>query len=276
MENQIYNSLTKYLDQIRSQFPQAQIAISVKVPSYNFDLDINGDRIFHAASLMKVPLMIDLFKKISEGTLALSNQLEVHNRFHSIVDQSLYSITDDTDDYCYQFIGGQLTIKELIEQMIIVSSNLATNLLFQVTTTSSIQSTLERLTSGYSQVLRGVEDIKAFEVDLNNTMTAADITCLMEALLEGRAVSHYYDKMMVDILLAQQVEGMIPAGLPANCVVAHKTGEITKTHHDAGIIYPEHGAPIILAILTEGIEDQNYSTKIGSSISKTLFQHFCD
>ncbi len=87
------------------------------------------------------------------------------------------------------------------------------------------------------QVLRGVEDLKAFDQGMNNTTDAAGLAMLFEKLASGQAVGAEADAEMIAILKRQKHNEGIPAGLPPGLEVAHKTGEVTKIHHDAGIVY---------------------------------------
>lgn len=229
-------------------------------------------RIFHAASLMKVPVMVEIFRLIAEGSLTLDKHILIKNHFYSVADHSVYKIEEDTDVHTYKNIGKTLPIKDLIHQMITVSSNIATNLLFELIQLQDLDNTLKQLGVHNSNVLRGVEDLKAFEQNQNNTITSADIAVIFEHLLNSTCISESHDQSMIRILQDQKMNEMIPAGLPTGTNVAHKTGDITRIHHDAGIIYPAHGAPYVLAILIEGIENQNTSARLGASLSSTIYQ----
>jgi beta-lactamase class A len=118
-------------------------------------------------------------------------------------------------------------------------------------------------------VLRGVEDQKAFDQGLNNSTTARALATLMQDLAEGKAVSTTADAEMVATLKRQKFNDGIPAGLPAGTPVAHKTGSITKIHHDAAIVYGPR--PYVLVVLTRGIQDQKVSAALMASISREIW-----
>ena len=263
--------LDKPIKSLESAHEGATVAAVVRDSSGEIVYERNSDRVYHAASTMKIPVMIEVYRQAAEGRFSLDDELPVVNAFRSIVDGSIYSIGDDTDDAIYQRLGRQMPIRDLVYQMITVSSNLATNLLIDLVAADSVQFTAERLGVKRMQVLRGVEDLKAFDLGMSNTATAADLAVLLEALLQGRAVSREADRQMMDILLQQRLNEMIPAGLPDGVSVAHKTGGITKIHHDAGIVFPPEGAPYILVILIEGIEDKAASGALGAEISRRVF-----
>jgi len=121
------------------------------------------------------------------------------------------------------------------------------------------------------QVLRGVEDGKAFDKGLINTTTARDLAIILRAIEEGRASSPEATSEMRQILLAQEFNEKIPAGLPAGIRVAHKTGEITAHSHDAAIVYPPARSPYVLVVLTRGIQDGAKASKLIADISSIVY-----
>lgn len=263
-------TLQENLEAIISEYPDATVAVSVRDQSSNTSLDILPDRSFHAASTMKVPVQIEVWRRIQSGSISLDSTLEVKNSFRSIVDGSIYQIEDDSDDAIYQRLGQQMTITELVYQMITVSSNLATNLLIDFLGAESIQATVDSLGASGMRVLRGVEDIKAFNQGLSNSTTASALATLMEAISHGEAIGSLADQTMVDVLKDQQFNEMIPAGLPSDVIVAHKTGQITQIHHDAAIIYPPNSPPYVLVVLIEGLDDDTQSAILGAKITHAV------
>lgn len=218
----------------------------------------NGDLVVHAASTMKVPVLVALHRAAHEGRLALDAPLRVENRFSSIVDGSPYSLdpADDSDPELYAAVGAARTAAELARRMIVRSSNLATNLLVAQLGASEIQRGLDQLGVSGVRVLRGVEDTKAFEAGLSNTVTADGLARLMAVIAGDGAVSPAHSRAMLDVLLAQEFDDLIPAGLPPGTRVAHKTGSITGILHDAAIVLPEAAPPYVLVVLTRGFPDE--------------------
>jgi beta-lactamase class A len=104
---------------------------------------------------------------------------------------------------------------------------------------------------------------------MNNTTTAQALRVLLMKLAAGQAVSPTADAEMVAILKRQQFHDAIPAGLPDRTVVAHKTGNITKIHHDAAIVYGTR--PYVLVVLVRGIEDEKKSAALIASISRQIW-----
>ncbi len=234
------------------------------------ELLINPEMRFHAASTMKVPVMIELFRRASVGELSLDDTVFVTNTFTSIMDGSPYklSATEDSDGEVYKAMGQQLSYRQLVEASITVSSNLATNILIEHLTATAVQATTDRLGASGMRVLRGVEDQKAFDAGRSNTTDALGLLTLFEAIGTGTAVDAEASAEMVEILRRQQFNDAIPAGLPAGTPVAHKTGSITRIHHDAGIVYAAR--PYVLVVLTRGIDDRTVSAKLMADISRVL------
>lgn len=232
---------------------------------------IEQDKVFHAASTMKVPVMIEAFRQADAGRFSLDDPIPVVNTFKSIVDGSPYSmsVTEDSDGEVYKAIGKTMTVRALVTAAITVSSNLATNILIEHLGAENIRKTVDRLDGGGMVVLRGVEDQKAFDKGLNNETTARALMALFAAIARGQAVSPAASRGMTDILRMQQFNDAIPAGLPADVPVGHKTGNITRIHHDGGIVYAEK--PYVLVVLTRGIAEQTKSAAVIADISRVIY-----
>jgi beta-lactamase class A len=238
-------------------------------------LFINADSLMHAASTMKVPVMMRLFRESDAGRLSLNQRILVVNRFTSIVDGSPY-VQDpgvDSDSAMYKLVGDSVTVRELIQHMITRSSNLATNTLIALANPDSVNAMMRSLGARRMLVLRGVEDEKAFEKGLNNMATARDLAVLLRDIETGEAASPASTDSMRAILLAQQFNEKIPAGLPPGTRVAHKTGDITAIAHDAAIVYPANRKPYILVVLTRGIEKEPVADSLIADVSRIVYRH---
>jgi len=249
----------------------AEVAVAFRTLDGRAELLLDPDKVFHAASTMKVPVMIELFRQAQAGKLSLDDQLPIRNEFHSIVDGSPYQLDvgDDSDSEVYQAVGRTLSLKTLCEAMMTVSSNFAANLLIEKLGVDNIRQTVTRLGADGMQVLRGVEDDKAFQKGLNNTTTARGLMTLMEKIAKGQAVDQKADAEMMAILERQHFNNAIPAGLPKGTLVAHKTGNITKIHHDAAVVMGPR--PYVLVVLVRGLADDGHSAELIASISREIW-----
>jgi beta-lactamase class A len=258
-----------------AQEPGARIGLAYVDLASGDTLFINADSSFHAASTMKVPVMIELFRRASSGSFAMNQGLMLVNQFASIVDGSLYSLDpgSDSDSTLYHRIGDRVPVDTLLRLMITRSSNFATNTLIELVGADNVNQTMRSLGAQRMRVLRGVEDGKAFEKGLNNTTTARDLSIILRTIEDGRAASPAATREMLEILLAQEFNEKIPAGLPRGTRVAHKTGEITAVSHDAAVIYPPGRKPYVLVVLTRGISDGNKSSKLIADLSEIVYAH---
>ncbi len=254
----------------------AEVAIAFKTLDGRRELLIDADKPFHAASTMKLPVMIELFRQVRAGTLSLDDVIPIRNEFHSIVDGSAFTLdaSGDSDAEVYAAIGKTMSLRRLCDRMITVSSNFAANLLIERLGVGNIRRTVKLLGADGMQVLRGVEDQKAFDGGMNNTTTARGLMVLLDRLGHGTAVDKAADDEMIQILERQTFNDRIPAGLPADVRVAHKTGDITRICHDAGIVYAR--SPYILVVLVRGVDDIKRSAALIAEISKAVYGYAVD
>ena len=250
----------------------ADVAVALRTLDGRSEWLRDADEAFHAASTMKVPVLIELYRQVHAGQIRLDDPLLIKNEFHSLADGSLYTLSpeDDSEQELYRAAGQSRTLAQLDELMITVSSNLATNLLMQKLGVGNIQAGVHSLGADGMHVLRGVEDGRAFERGMNNTTTARALLVLLRAIAEGRAVDADSSRAMVAVLERQTFNDRIPAGLPPGTRVAHKTGEITKIQHDAAIVYAPR--PFVLVVLTRGIEDAKQSAALTAEITRLLYK----
>jgi beta-lactamase class A len=269
------DSLAERIEARIAQEPGAVVGLAYMDLASGDTLFLNADSTFHAASTMKVPVMIELFHRSVSGSFRMDQRLLMVNQFASIVDGSLYALdsTSDSDTTLYHRIGDRVPIDTLLRLMITRSSNFATNTLIALVGADNVNRTMRSLGAQRMQVLRGVEDGKAFDKGLNNTTTARDLAIILRAIEEGRAGPPGATREMLEILTAQQFNEKIPAGLPPGTRVAHKTGEITAVSHDAAIVYPSARKPYVLVVLTKGISDGTKSSKLIADLSGIIYRH---
>lgn len=240
------------------------------------NFSINGKEIFHAASTMKTPVMVEVYRQAHAGKFSLRDSLEVKNEFKSIVDGSSYHLNqgDDSDTSLYNHLGEKRTIYDLMYRMIIKSSNLATNIIIELVGAKNVMNTLHHLDIQSVHVLRGVEDIKAYELGKNNTTSANGLGKLFFKIARGEAVSSALDSAMIHILADQQHNSIIPANLPTSVIVAHKTGSITGVHHDSGIIILPDGRKYVLVLLSKDLEDGDAAIAAMARVSRIVYNWF--
>jgi beta-lactamase class A len=263
-----------------TQIAEAAGASALAVAFFDFkhktEWSYQAERWFHAASTIKVPVLLGVFAAIEEGGLTEFSRIHIRNRFYSIVDHSPFRIDigRDSTPEVHESIGKTMQVRELARHMIVTSSNLATNLLIDIVGIDRIQNTIAEL--GLADGIdfkRGVEDNKAWEEDINNRVTAEGLLHALRMIAEENAISPAASQHMLDILHGQEFKRGIPAGLPGEARVAHKTGEISTVAHDAGIVYLPDRAPYVLVILTEWKPTSTGRQDTIARISRAVYQH---
>lgn len=238
---------------------------------------LNADESFHPASTFKVHVMMEVFRQANEGLITLEDRLPIVNSFASIADESRYSldVQDDADTTLYPRIGETESIGELTRLMIVRSSNLATNLLLEKVGVKNVNEFVRALGITGVTVLRGVEDKAAFRRGMNNSATARGLTETMNLIARKKVVSEEASTRMIEIMLGQEFNESIPALLPNDVQVAHKTGWTNDFFHDTGIVYPQNRQPYVLSIMTKGFAENRESEahQCMAAISREIYEY---
>jgi beta-lactamase class A len=263
------------LDQLKRLIQRggARVALAARQPDTGREFLIEPEAVFHPASTIKVCVMMEAHRQAHQGRFRLEDELQIKNEFVSLADGSHYPLLarDDSEAELYTRLGRSISIRELIFRMITVSSNLATNLLLERVGAESTTAYMRELGAPGLVVLRGVEDLRAFQLGMNNAATAGALLQILCRLQAGRVVSPQASAEMRQVLLGQQFNEMIPAGLPAGVRVAHKTGWTGDYYHDAGIVYPPHGSPFVLVILTHGCQSAPQANALIAALARGVY-----
>ncbi|HYC60437.1 MAG TPA: serine hydrolase [Thermoanaerobaculia bacterium] len=267
------HDLGSEIDRIIASQSGKIIAIAYHDLATGATLERNATTTFHAASTMKVPVMLGIFEAVTRGELRLDQPVMVRNEFTSIFDGTRYALEarEDSDAELYEKIGSELPLVELVRRMIVRSSNLATNIVIEKIGAPRVMRLMKEIGAHDIRVLRGVEDDKAYRAGMNNTTTARDLMLIFKALGEKRVISEETSQTMIDILLAQEHNDAIPAGLPPGTRVAHKTGSITEISHDAGLVLAPDGSRYVLVVLTRGFKKGDDAERVISRISRAVW-----
>ena len=273
-EKNKYSSLEiKVRELLESQ--NGTFAIAFKNLEDGNEILINEDEIFHAASTMKTPVMIEVYRRKMIGEISLDDSIFVKNEFESIVDKSTFQLSefDDSDKNTYDKIGRYISLRELVFDMITISSNFATNLVIKYIGAENINNTMSDIGAKNINVLRGVEDIKAFEKGLNNTTSARDLLVIYEKLANGEVLSRDLSNEMVEILKNQKYDDIIPKYLPKEIEVAHKDGWINGVRHDSGIVFLENGVSYVLILLSKNLDNELEGADMLAKVSLEIYNH---
>src|SRR5213593_2676815 len=267
------STLNEELETLSSESKARVIAVALHDLESGLRFSLHGDRWFHAASTIKVAVLLAIFRAADEGRLRLDDSLHVRNRFISAADGSPFHLNRDSDAMpeLYESIGRTAKISALAEGMISSSSNLATNLLLDFVGVEYARKVLRDAGVSGVELRRGVEDYAAHHDGINNEVTADGLVRLLSAV-RGDFLSKESKEQAIRILLEQRFKSMIPAGLPAHATVAHKTGEISTACHDMGIVYLPEREPYIAVILTEFDSEHDGRRETVAAISEAIFR----
>ncbi len=270
-KKKLKTKVEKTFESVKGDFALAYISLDNPSDS----LLINAYEDFHAASTMKTPVMIEVYKQASEGKLNMDDSILIYTRFKSIVDTSSFILdsASDSEKTLYEKEGELLPFKEVMYKMIIESSNLGTNLLVEMVDAKAVTQTMRELGAPKIKVLRGVEDLKAYRQGLSNSTTAYDLMKIFEGLGNGTVVNEKASKEMVDILLDQKFNEIIPSKLPEDVKVAHKTGWITGVHHDSALLILSNAKKYVLVLLSKKLEDEEKGVEALANISKMVYDY---
>ncbi len=268
-------ALQSEIERIEKESGAKAIAVALHDLETGLELQHHADRWFHAASTIKVPILLGAFAAIDRGDLLPHSRVHVRNRFLSVVEDIPFRVESgrDANSAVHNAIGKMMRVDELAYHMITTSSNLATNLLMGVIGSDAVNKTLRELdVEDGIELRRGVEDELAFDKGINNMVTATGLLRILVMLAEGRAFSPALSRRMMDILHGQEFNQGIPALLPKGTRVAHKTGEISTVAHDAGVVYLPKRKPYVLVILTEWDPVASGRSRTIAAISHAIYQ----
>lgn len=267
--------LRAQIEAIEKESGAKAISVALHDADSGFELHYNADRWYHAASTIKVPILLGVFAAIDRGDLLPHSRVHVRNRFLSVVEGVPFRVESgrDANSAVHNAIGKMMRVDELAYHMITTSSNLATNLLLGVIGPESVNETLRELDLDDGlELRRGVEDELAFEHQINNRVTADGLLRVLVMLAEGKVFSPALSRRMMDILHGQEFNQGIPARLPKAARVAHKTGEISTIAHDAGVIYLPKRKPYALVILSEWDQATSGRSRTIAAISHLIYE----
>jgi beta-lactamase class A len=271
---EVMNDLYSRFDALERASGARALAVAVYDTETQASFDRHADRWFHAASTIKIAILLGVYASIHRGWLLPRSRLHVRNRFLSAVDGAPFRVMADRDanSEVHASIGKMMRVGDLALHMIATSSNLATNLLLDLVGVDTVQRGLDELAIDGIDIRRGVEDERAFEHGINNRVTADGLVQLLRLIAEERAYSPELSREMLDILHAQEFRNGIPARLPSAVRVAHKTGEISTIAHDAGVVYPPGRKPYVIAILTEWSPSASGRSATIAEVSRAVYE----
>jgi beta-lactamase class A len=215
-------------------------------------VSIEPDHRHYSASIMKLPILVAAHRRAERGEVDLDRMVPVHDDLDSVVPGVRFRVDpgEDSDPETWAALGHDVRLRSLVERMVTVSGNLATNLVLEHVGLTEVAAVLaDAGCSERTQVVRGIEDYAARDAGTDNLVTADDLSLLMVALAEGRLAGASATDACEQTLLAQTYRDGIPAGLPGDLVVSNKTGWIDGVNHDVALVRAPGLPPVGLTVL---------------------------
>lgn len=216
-----------------------------------------AERIHYAASTMKLALMVAAYRADDAGTVDLDEPIAAHATFASAVPgAAAFSCTADydSDPQVWARIGTDVPLRWLVRRSIVLSSNLATNLLLARCGFGAVEAVYDLVGADDCTLTRMIQDAAALDAGLTNTVTAVGLAHVLGAIAAGTVASPAACAEMLDVLRAQEWRDDIVSGLPAGTRVAHKNGWVDGVRHSVALIEPDDASPYLLAICTTSAE----------------------
>ncbi len=239
------------------------VAVSVRDLERGRQVDLHPEERFPSASIIKVPILVELFAQAEAGQLQLDETIPLRDA-DRVEGSGVLSMLH---------LGVELSLRDLAHLMIVISDNTASNMLIERVTCDAVNRRLASLGCKVTRLGRKFYDFAARDRGLDNWAAAGEFAALLAGIEQRKVVSAAACEAMLGILKKQQFSGRIPALLPPDTVVAHKTGSITNVSHDVGVIYAPAG-PLVLAVLTQGVAPAWKAEKVIREIALTVYDHW--
>lgn len=239
--------------------------VGVAIKNFNTDeiIKINEEKIFPSASTIKLVVMTEILNQVKAGKHSLNELIEITNKIKTGGDGILKELNS----------GNKYTLKEIILLMIILSDNTAANILIDMAGMNNVNKMAANLGMRHTKLQRRMMDSAAAKAGRENLTCAEDLFTFFELLYNNKILDEKCSRLMLDILKKQQVKGRLDLYLPDDMVIAHKTGDLDRLEHNAGIVYLKN-CTYIICILTNETTTNKDGREIIGKISKAVYDSF--
>lgn len=254
---------------------KGEVAIAVKHLKTGESFAHRADEPMPSASLIKLPVMVEVYQQVQDGKLKLTDPITLKNSDKVPGSGILTAHFSE---------GATFPLVDTVRLMIAFSDNTATNLIIDKIGIPATAIRMESLgfpnTKLHSKSFKRETTVfpeRSAKFGLGST-TAGEMVRLLEMLYAEKLVSPAASQAMLEHLKKCDDKDKFPRFLPPGTVVAHKTGSINEARTDAGIIYSPSG-PIALCVLTAKNEDKswvadNAGNRLCATVAREVFSHF--
>ncbi len=254
-----FQKMRVQLRRLAARFP-AQIAFEVLDLSSGLVAGYNANESMPAASTIKVAVMVEVFKKLEEGAFTLNDRIQLHASDRD----------DGSGDLAFAPVGASYTVSDLLSRMIDVSDNTAANMLIRLVGRRNINRTMYELGLHHTWLANSIHT-EDWAVRDQLRSSPADMVHLLRLMAERKLIDAWSSNQMIDILEADQINSLVPAALPSDIPIAHKTGSFSDTLDDVGIVYAA-GMPYVVAVMTTALPSQGAGTNFIHELSRIAYE----
>jgi beta-lactamase class A len=253
-------SLSSQIKELMSQ-AEGTFGLIIRMIDTGEEIDINGDEVFPAASIIKVPILVESLRLKIEGLLSLDERVTLREEEKVGGSGVLKEMT----------AGLSLPFSDVLTLMIIVSDNVAANIAITRIGIENVNAYMRQLGLRRTHLQRKLMDFEARKRGLDNLTSPRDMADLLQKLATRTMLNEETCERALDIMRRQQVRDRIPRYLPSGTPVAHKTGEIAGIRHDIGIVYAKD-RPYIVSAMSKDLKDELRGTEVIARISEAVFK----
>lgn len=238
-------------------------AVVIKDLSSGNKFAFREDEVFPIASVIKLTILWELFTRIEKGEISLldSHVLKESDKVGG------FGILKELHE------GLNPNIEDLATLMIILSDNVATNILIDILGMEAINETAQSLGLKETKLQRKMMDAEAKAQGLDNFSTPADVAQILELYATSDILSKESRNKMIDIMKRQQCNNKFPKFLPEDYRLAHKTGDLPGTEHDVAI-FDFADRKVVAVVLTKDLKDNEEGIKLCNDIGKLIYDTF--
>ncbi|MBI5595119.1 MAG: serine hydrolase [Elusimicrobia bacterium] len=228
-----------------------------------YEWSYHADDLFPAASLIKLPIMVGVFEKIQRGQLSLYSKLKLRRTTRMGGSGSLKWSRD----------GTAYTVRYLLEKLIKESDNTAMMLLLDEVGIGFLQQFFPQMGLVYTEINPDGLRLSSGFVRSENYTTAREMGTLLERIYRGEVVNGFASELMLDILKRKRARSRLAKHLPPGWQIAHKTGLLRRSCHDAAIVFSPNG-DYVLVTLTGRVDSYPTAKEFIARLGKTTYKHY--
>lgn len=239
------------------QHAPARVAVEIRDLSTGLTSGYNMNAVMPAASTIKIPIMVEVFRQMEAGKFDLNRRVEL---YASDRDWGSGDIADSP-------VGSTFPVSTLLAQMITVSDNTAANMLIRLVGRSHINRTMKDLGLHHTHL---ADYIRTAEYSVRTSLrtTPSDMVSLLSDMAKNKLIDEWSSRQMIAILEHQEINTLLPVPLP-DIPIAHKTGSFNDTLNDVGIVYAD--SPYVIAVMTTGLPSLPVGRNIIHRISAAAY-----